>query len=350
MCNRSGKSGNRFGPAAVNARVSVDARLPAACPPAGACRWAGSAGPDGTCPAAGARSALDTRATVEAVVRRQHGLITREQAVAAGMPPGVVDHRVRLRQWRPVHPRVYLVDDRPADAEVTVRAAVLWAGEQAVLSGLAAAWWHGLVDEPPALVSVAVPRQRPRARSGIVVNLRELAGQDRTELRGVPVTALPLTVLDAAVEHGGAPGWLDAALRDRPGFAAVAAAHRRHLGRPGAAGAQRVLVAAAARSAQQARQRLVELLAGSGVAGWRCGGTVGGRPVDVAFPAARVAVEAIGWAGGSDRGRLPAAFDQGWSLLRIGWADLTSDPAAVLDRVASALSANHPEVISATRT
>ena len=104
-----------------------------------------------------------------------------------------------------------------------------------------------------------------------------------------------------------------------------------------------MLAAAAARSAQQARQRLVELLAGSGAAGWRCGGTVGGRPVDVAFPAARVAVEVIGWAGGSDRGRLPAAFDQGWSLLRVGWAELTTDPAAVLDRVASALSANHED-------
>ena len=81
------------------------------------------------------------------------------------MSRDAVDHRLRTRRWRPLHPRVYLVDGHRYDDEARVRAAVLWAGAGAVLCGAAAAWWHGMVDEAPATVGVTVPRGGARARA-----------------------------------------------------------------------------------------------------------------------------------------------------------------------------------------
>ena len=109
------------------------------------------------------------------VLARQAGVVSREQAVAAGMTPDAVDHRLRTRRWRPLHPRVYLAAGHRLDDEVTVRAAVLWAGAGAVLSGVAAAWWHGMVDGAPATVGVTVSRRRcPRPRPGVRVRRRDL--------------------------------------------------------------------------------------------------------------------------------------------------------------------------------
>jgi hypothetical protein len=83
------------------------------------------------------------------LVARQAGVISRDQAVAAGLSRDAVDHRLRLRRWRPLHPRVYLVGGHRYDEEVKVRAAALWAGEGAALSGVAAAWWHAGASSRP---------------------------------------------------------------------------------------------------------------------------------------------------------------------------------------------------------
>ncbi len=84
---------------------------------------------------------------VAVVLARQDGLITREQALAAGLPAAAVDERVRLRRWRPLQPRVYLArggagggddggdDADGVDAATRLRAALLWAGPRAVLAG-----------------------------------------------------------------------------------------------------------------------------------------------------------------------------------------------------------------------
>lgn len=137
------------------------------------------------------------------LVACQRGLLTRAQALAAAIPAGVIDDRVRTRRWAPVLPRVYLV--RPCDDpdELRVRAALLWAGADAVLTGIAAAAWHGLVPDLPATVRVVVPRPRRQLlRPGLALVGRTLLPCDVTTLRGVRVTVGPLTLLDAAVDMG----------------------------------------------------------------------------------------------------------------------------------------------------
>jgi hypothetical protein len=164
---------------------------------------------------------------LDLLLARQAGVISREQALRAGIGPATVDQMVRTRRWRPLHPRVYLVSGYGAGDEARARAAVLWAGEGAVLSGAAAAWWHGLLPDPPPTLAVTAPARRP-ARTCVAVRCRLLDAADRTERRGLAVTALGLTVLEAAAELGGPAGelLLHRALQEI-GWAEVLAAHRR---------------------------------------------------------------------------------------------------------------------------
>ncbi|HLU58981.1 MAG TPA: type IV toxin-antitoxin system AbiEi family antitoxin domain-containing protein [Pseudonocardia sp.] len=164
----------------------------------------------------------------ELLIARQAGVVSRDQALRAGLDPSAVDRLVRTRRWRPLHPRVYLTPGHPAGDEARAWAAVLWAGPGAVLSGAAAAWWHGLLDDAPPVLAVSAPSRRP-PRPGAAVRCRLLDAPDRTERRGLPVTAAALAALEAAVELGGTAGrdLLRRAL-PRVGPAEVLAAHRRH--------------------------------------------------------------------------------------------------------------------------
>lgn len=192
----------------------------------------------------------DARPSFDDLLDAQAGLLTREQALAAGVPAGEIDERVRTRRWRPVHPRVYLV--RPAAPRPLVDswAALLRAGAGAVLSGPVAAWWHGLLDEPPAVLDVAVApgARRVRPRAGLRMHCHTLDAVDVTAVRGLPVTALPRTVLDAAVLLGrdGAVV-VDRALAGRVRFGELVEAHRRMAGAPGAGRSAVVVEAATSR-------------------------------------------------------------------------------------------------------
>ena len=141
------------------------------------------------------------RDRVAALLARQAGVISRDQALRAGVGAGEVDRLLARRRWRPLHPRVYLAAAGPPGDEARVRAAVLWAAEGAVLVGTAAAWWHGLAERPPPVVGVAVPG-RSAARPGVTARHRVLRGRDVVTVRGLAVAVRALAVLDAAVESG----------------------------------------------------------------------------------------------------------------------------------------------------
>ncbi|TQM38721.1 type IV toxin-antitoxin system AbiEi family antitoxin domain-containing protein [Pseudonocardia cypriaca] len=184
---------------------------------------------------------------LEPLLSRQAGVISREQALRSGLGAAEVDRLVRTRRWRPLHPRVYLVTGYEPGDEARARAAVLWAGAGSVLSGAAAAWWHGLLAEAPPTLGVIAATRRP-ARPGVAVRCGRLHAADRAERRGLPVTAVGLTVLEAAAELGGPAGEL-LLRRALPeiGWAEVLAAHRRN---PTLAG-KALLSAAASRACAQ---------------------------------------------------------------------------------------------------
>ena len=164
-------------------------------------------------PPSSAPSPPSTR--LAAVVDRQAGVVSRAQALAAGLTPRDVDRYLARRYWRPLHPRVYLTAGHALTDEARVRAAALWAGDGAVVVGAAALWWHGLADRAPATVGLAVPRRCATPRPGVLARSRRLPGRDVVTLRGLAVPVRPLALLDAAVEAGAAgPALLHRALGD----------------------------------------------------------------------------------------------------------------------------------------
>ncbi len=169
------------------------------------------------------------------IVGRQAGVISLGQAVAAGMSDQAVRRRVRSGQWRRLYTRVYLVAGHRLTDEARLRAAVLWAGPGAVVSGPAAAWWHGLLPALPVQVEVTLPRRRKAtAPPGVRVRRRDLPGADVVSVRDVAMTGVALTVIEAAVSLPDGAALLDRALQRRVRFAEVHLAHCRNIGRHGA--------------------------------------------------------------------------------------------------------------------
>jgi very-short-patch-repair endonuclease len=277
----------------------------------------------------------------------QAGVLTHAQAVACGLPPRTVSRRVAEGRWVRVLPRVYRVASHRYGDEARVRAAWLWLGENALVSGPAAAFWHGMLDSSPPTVQVTVPRTEHRgSRAGVAIRRRTLDPADRTRVRGVGVTARALTVLETAVALDAGSAFLDRALQRHVRFAEVHRAYSRMLGCHGSALAGRLLAAAADTAGSDAERLMVALLRGAGIRGWVLGHPFGPWTIDLAFVEARVAVEFDGWAWhvdqvrfATDRRKGNALVGAGWTLLRFTWHDLTRTPALVVGQISRAVSA-----------
>jgi hypothetical protein len=103
---------------------------------------------------------MSTPAFADLVARG--GVVAPAQVAATGVPARTV--RRWARAWRRLYPGIYLVAGHRLTHEARVRAALLWAGPDAVLTGQGAAHWLGLPVDAPAVPQVTVPaRALPRA-------------------------------------------------------------------------------------------------------------------------------------------------------------------------------------------
>ncbi|MGQ0575567.1 MAG: DUF559 domain-containing protein [Pseudonocardia sp.] len=281
---------------------------------------------------------------------RQDGLVTFAQAADHGLSARAVQRRVRSGEWRCVAPRVYLGASHPLTERARVRAASLWAGDPGVLSGPAAAWWHGMLTRPPRQVEVTIPRTRGlRPRPGVVVRRRDLDRDDLAKVRGVAVTGVALTALETAAALPDGSTFLDRALQHHVGFRPVYAAYCRNLGAHGSGRIAELLIAAADRADSAAERVLTTLLRRAGIDGWTVAYPFGRWTIDLAFPAARLAVEVDGWAWHADVARFQADRTKGnalvragWVLLRFTWHDLVDRPEDVIRQVVAALATVGP--------
>lgn len=164
------------------------------------------------------------------------------------------------------------------------------------------------------------------------------------ERNGLRVTALPQTIIEAAVRRGGGMKLMDTALQRHVELREVWRAHLRNKGRHGSPAARRLLQAASDGARSEAERLLVKLLRQAGITGWKTNYRVGGYKVDVAFPTEKVAIEVDGWAFHSDpevfvkdRQRQNAIALLGWQVLRFTWLDLTEYPQRVIAEIRSAI-------------
>jgi very-short-patch-repair endonuclease len=274
-------------------------------------------------------------------LRRQDGVITLAQARRVGLSQDAVNRRLRSGQWLRCSPGVYFVDDRPFTDAAHIRAAVWGYGPEAVGSGLAAARWHGVTKYAPDTVEVTVPRASHHPhRRGVRLRRRDLSPTDIVERNGLRVTALPLTIVEAAVRQRGGAKIMDSALQRHVELRQLWNAHLRNKGRHGSPAAGRLLKAASDGARSEAERLLVKLLRDNGITGWKANHPVGGYKVDVAFPEEKVAIETDGWAFHSsqedfqkDRERQNKIALLGWKVLRFTWLDLTEYPQRVLAEI-----------------
>lgn len=282
-------------------------------------------------------------------LRRHDGVITRAQALTAGISDDAIGRRVRSGHWLRCAPGVFFVDDRPFSDAARVRSAVWSCGPAATASGLAAAWWLGVTHYAPETVEVTVPKvSNHRKRDGVRVRRRDLLPQDIIERGGLRVTALPLTVIEAATRRGGGAKLMDTALQRHVELTKLWDAHLRNKGRHGSPAARILLLAAEDGARSQAERLFVKLLRGNKITGWKANFPVAGYKVDVVFPAAKLAIEVDGWAYHSsaddfenDRKRQNAISLLGYQILRFTWLDLTEYPDRVLAEIRNALRSRH---------
>ncbi|GAS94511.1 uncharacterized protein RMCC_1477 [Mycolicibacterium canariasense] len=283
---------------------------------------------------------------LDALLRDHDGVITLAQAGAIGMNRQAVHRRVRSGHWRRCSPGVYFVDDRPFTDAARVRAAVWGYGDAAAATGLAAAWWHDLTKYAPEIVEVTVPRvsNHPK-RPGVRGRRRDLAPSDIVERRGLRLTTLPLTVVEAAVRQGGGMRVVDTAMqRHLVELGQLWRAHLLHKGRHGSPAARRLLQSADGGAHSEAERILVKLLRQNGITGWKANQRVGNWEVDVLFAAARVAIEVDGLPFHSqaedfqrDRVKQNDLSLMRWQVLRFTWLDLTEYPDRVIAEIRHAI-------------
>jgi putative AbiEi antitoxin of type IV toxin-antitoxin system len=94
------------------------------------------------------------------LARYQSGVVSRSQALRAGLSADMIKFRVRSGRWLQVHPGVYATFSGVPGRGARQWAAVLSAGPGAVLSHETAAELHRLADQPTDLIHVTVPLER----------------------------------------------------------------------------------------------------------------------------------------------------------------------------------------------
>jgi hypothetical protein len=160
----------------------------------------------------------DIPAAVAGIVSRQSGAISRHQLLEAGFSSQMITTRLERRRWQMLFRGVYAVFTGLPSRETWLWAAVLRAGEGAVLSHQTAAELHGLLGVPTDVIYVTVPSTRRISIRGLIVRTSGRIEQARQPNRALPRTSVEETVLDLVQVAPGfddACGWITKACAKR---------------------------------------------------------------------------------------------------------------------------------------
>jgi hypothetical protein len=139
------------------------------------------------------------RGALAELAARQHGVVSIRQLTAKlGYSRSAVSRAVESGRLHRLHRGVFAVGHTRLSIQGEALAAVLASGPEAVLSHLSAAWLWGISRSSAAPFSVTTPiRRKPRPPIRLH-EARMLTAADRALREGIPVTALPRTLLDLA--------------------------------------------------------------------------------------------------------------------------------------------------------
>jgi very-short-patch-repair endonuclease len=227
-----------------------------------------------------------------------HGVVTASQLLSAGVTRREIEVRLRKGVLIRVHRGVYRVGHLAPSVEATYLAAVLAAGEGALLCGRAAAHLLGLVKGRAPGPEVIARTQR--RIEGVTTHRSRAAGdgRDATIVRTIPVTTVPRTLVDisselsldalaracheAGVRYGATPNSVEAVLAQRPGS-------------PGAKKLRRVIHGDVHVTLSKLEAHFLALLRGENLPLPRTNKPAGTRRVDCRWPEHRLTVELDGY-------------------------------------------------------
>ncbi len=278
-----------------------------------------------------------------------HGVVTRKRLLAAGVTQEGIRVRIRRGSLIAVHRGVYRVGHVAPSVEARYLAAVSACGDTALLVARAAAYLWGLIKGSPPRpeVTAGVCRLVP----GVVTHrARRIHPDDAAICSGIPVTAVPRTLVDLAqalTEPALARACHEAEVRHRTTPEQVEVVLARLPTRPGAATLRRILDGEIPVTLSRLEARFLARLRNEELPMPQTNVLAGGRRVDCRWPRERVTVELDGYryhasrhAYERDRLRERQAYARGDEFRRYTWADVVEDPTMMLRELRALL---HPD-------
>jgi very-short-patch-repair endonuclease len=281
-------------------------------------------------------------ASIAALAEGQHGVVARWQLKELGLGKGAIRHRLDAGRLHLVHRGVYAVGHLAVSTDGRWLAAVLAAGADAALSHRsAAAFWR--VRETTRTSIEVTAKRRVRPCRGVEFHRAFLPPDERTVVRGVPVTTVGRTLLDlAAVLPAGQleRAVNEAEIRRLGDSLPLVALIERYPGRRGV-GRLRAVIERTEAGSTITRSRLEDLfrdlVGAAGLPRPRFNDRVqvagGWIEVDCLWRGARLIVELDGHAFHStvedferDRARDRALTTAGWRVARVTWRQLHETP------------------------
>lgn len=290
---------------------------------------------------------------IDRLARRQHGLVTRPQLLAAGLTRHEVDGWLVRNRAVPIHPTVYRLAGVPESWHQRQLAAVL-ATPDGVTSHRAAAYLWGLLPEVD-VVELTTPYARSPELVGVTRH-RSLDVHKATVVTrdGIPTTNPLRTMVDlgAVLKPWLVADCLERGLTEKLFSLKAVDSERIRLSRRGRRGAgvirevmdERALGSTPADGLLEVR--MAALMRDFGLPQAEFQYAIGPYRVDFAYPPLRIIIEVDGWEAHQTRRALQRDLERqnalialGWKVLRFTWEDVVRRPSKVAAQIRAALAA-----------
>lgn len=282
-----------------------------------------------------------TDQTIAAIARLAHGVVTRLELLAAGITPAEIKERLNRGSLVAVFRGVYRVGHTAPSTEATYMAAVKAGGENAVISGPAAAHLLGLTRGAPPRAEVTAPTER--RIKGVKTRRIQLLASERTTWNRIPITTPARTLLDLAATLDSAllsRAVHEAQIRHQVTPAAIAALTERHPNARGATRLRRIATGDTRTTLSRLESEFLKVLEKAKLPLPNTNQKTDGRYVDCRWPGRRLTVEldSFGYHNSRhswelDRRREREAYARGDQLRRYTWADVCEDPRQMLSEL-----------------
>ena len=287
--------------------------------------------------------------TLARIAGAAHGVVARRELLDAGVTEGQIRQRLRTGALLWEYRGVYRVGHRAPSAGAAYAAAVKACGEGALLSGLAAAYLHGLLRGRAAPPPEVTAPTRRRIEGVSTRHSRYVDPREATSWKGIPVTTVPRTLVDLAAVLSFDELTLachEAGVRHRTTPAGVESVLERSPRSRGAGNLRRILRGEARVTLSRLEKRFLLLLRKVGLPLPRTNRPAGGRRVDCRWAEQRLTVELDSYryhhsrhAWEQDRRREREAYARGDQFRRYTWGDVFEGPEPMLRELAALLTA-----------